>query len=102
MYNNIGGKVKGLAKLIGVGGAVLSALAFFICLIIAGVEDEWKEMAGIIITFVLLIPGCIIASYPIFCIGDTNEKITQLAQEQTIQTATPTQAVTVANDLPEL
>jgi len=86
MYDNIGGKVKGLAKFIGVGGAVLSGLAFFICLIIAGAANEWDTMAGALITLAILIPGCIIASYPLYCAGDTNEKISQLIeQKNTVQ-----------------
>ena len=102
MYNNIGSKVKGLAKFIGVGGAVFSALGFFITLIVAAASESFDSLAGLIVTFVLLIPGCIIASYPIFCIGDTNEKISRLVEGQPIQTIAPAQIAIATNDLPEL
>lgn len=97
MYDNIGRKTKGLAKIVGIGGAILSLFALLICLLIAGVEDMWDEMAGILVALAFLVPGCIIASYPIYCVGDTNEKISQLAANPR-----PSATAVASNDLPEL
>ena len=119
MYDNIGGKIKGLAKVIGIGGAVLSGLAFIICLIIAGAEDEWDTMAAILITLAVLVPVCIIASYPLYGFGELVEKVSKVADSKqfdpeqqgkvyykdgrsTITAATIPAAPVVSNDLPEL
>ena len=115
MYDNIGDKIKGLAKVIGIGGAALSGLGFIICLIIAGANDAWGTMAAILITLAVLIPVCIFASYPLYGFGELVEKVGKIADGkckwQAQQAATSPSAyplngtrtsATVSNDLPEL
>jgi len=110
MYDNIGGKIKSLAKVVGVGGAVISGVAFFICIIIAAANEEWDTMAGIIITFLILMPGCIIASYPLYGFGELIEKVSTIAGKaaqpkaaiRPQQTVDDTYAPAISDDLPEL
>jgi drug/metabolite transporter (DMT)-like permease len=111
LYYNIGGKIKGLAKVIGIGGAVLSGLAFFICLIIAGANDEWEEMAVGIIALLVLVPVCIIGSYLLYGFGELIEKVSRIADGSRIAGDAPTHTApapsqsyvaTSSNDLPEL
>jgi hypothetical protein len=103
MYSNIGTKCKSLAKIVGVGGAVLSSLGFFVTLIVGLANGNFESVAVLIVTFLILTPGCIIASFPLYCVGDTNEKICLLAERKgTPSTEAPVYAATASNDLPEL
>ncbi|MDR3314542.1 MAG: hypothetical protein LBS96_08850 [Oscillospiraceae bacterium] len=82
MYNNIGGKIKGLAKIIGIGGAMLSGFALFICLIVAAGSSRWGDMMVAIIVLLILIPGCIVGSYPLYGFGELVEKVGRLAEKE--------------------
>ena len=79
MYSNIGTKCKSLAKIVGVGGAVLSSLGFFITLIVGLGNGNFESVAGLIVTFLILTPGCIIASFPLYGFGELVEKVSKIA-----------------------
>lgn len=61
MYENVGGKIKGVAKTFTVIGIIISVLLFIVLMIPAGEAAEEGSEAALILPFVVLIIGCIIS-----------------------------------------
>jgi len=115
MYNGIGGKIKGLAKFIGIGGAIIFLILGIIFCIVADdapgrSADQYWTLA---ITFFVLIPASLLASFPLYGFGELVENVGQIAKNTAQpgvgirpQTYKPTNSGTyppvVSNDLPEL
>lgn len=74
MYKNIGGKVKGLA----IFAFVIGAIGSLVGAIVMWTVDMIAKGFGV------LIGGCLsawVSSWIIYCVGDTNQKVTALEQE---------------------
>ena len=89
MYDNIGGKLKTVAKVVGIGGAILCGIILVISLIAAAVIGEWGAVALIIILSLIFIPLCIIISYPLYGFGELIEKAGEIAENTANPVTTP-------------
>lgn len=73
MYKNIGTKIKALAKIIGIGGAVLCAVAAFILILLGGAYESKTLYIFAAVSFVSCFL-CIISSWPLYGFGELIEK----------------------------
>ncbi len=73
MYTNIGRKIKALAKVIGIGGAIICAVTALLLFSFAGAYDRkiLYAYAGISILSCFL---CIISSWPLYGFGELIDK----------------------------
>ena len=119
MYNNIGGKIKGLAVFVGIGGAIIFLILGFIFIGVASNASRMEEATywSYCITFFIMVPVSIIASYPLYGFGELVEKVSKVVDSKQFDPeqqgkvyykdgrstfADPAAAPVVSNDLPEL
>lgn len=73
MFDNIGGKLKGLAKFVGIGGGAL----FVLIGIIGGVKAETPV---VLLTCVILGLICVISAWPMYGFGQLIESLMDIEQ----------------------
>ena len=87
MYDNIGAKIKGVAKFLGIGGTILLVLAAVISFWVS-YEAMSAEATILGIAFLFCIPLCIIGSFPLYGFGELVEKAGEIAEMNMAKRAT--------------
>ena len=98
MYDNIGGKIKGLARIIGIGGLI----AFLLAGIIVIASDEYA-VVPMLICFAMAVV-CLVSSWPLYGFGKLVQDMGDLkelkAKEVSSSKAEPPKSV--EDELPNL